>query len=99
LKIKKYEFVHIHQKPWLRPKPGQAKPNFWLWAQLTISSSQSHLKPGQSQSQHITSSDDEGEGDGDETVHVGIRESQLVFESPVRSSYLALVALTETETG
>jgi hypothetical protein len=45
---KKCQFVHIHQKPRLRPKPGQAKPDFWLWARLTISSSQSHLKPGQS---------------------------------------------------
>ena len=47
--VKKSEFVHIHQKPRLRPKPGQAKPDFWLLARLTISSSQSHLKPGQSQ--------------------------------------------------
>jgi len=28
-----------------------------------------------------------------------ISSSQLVFESPVRSGYFALVALTETETG
>jgi len=42
----KCEIVHIHQKPQLGPKPGQAKPDLWLWAQLTISSSPSHLKPG-----------------------------------------------------
>ena len=47
--LKKCEIVHIHQKPWLRPKPGQAKPDFWLWAQLMISSSPGCLKPGQSQ--------------------------------------------------
>ena len=57
----KCEIVHIHQKPQLRPKPGQAKPDFWLWARLTVSASQSHLKPGQSQGfqakpgPHITS--------------------------------------------
>ena len=49
-KVRNYvEIIHIHQKPRLGPKPGQAKPDFWLWARLKISSSPSHLKPGQSQ--------------------------------------------------
>ena len=39
--------LYISQKPQPGPKPGQAKPNFWLLARLTISSSPSHLKPGQ----------------------------------------------------
>ena len=40
--------LDISQKPRPGPKPGQAKPNFWLLARLTISSSPSRLKPGQS---------------------------------------------------
>ena len=41
--------LYISQKPWPGSKPGQAKPKFWLLAQLTISSSPSCPKPGQSQ--------------------------------------------------
>jgi len=38
----------MRQKPRPGPKPSQAKPDFWLLARLTISSSPGRLKPGQS---------------------------------------------------
>jgi len=47
-KVKKCEIVNLRQKPRPGPKPSQAKPDFWLWAWLTIFSSPSRLKPGQS---------------------------------------------------
>ena len=55
--------LYMSQKPRPGPKPGQAKPNFWLLAQLTISSSPSCLKLAKaghfrpSRSQHITRPD------------------------------------------
>ena len=39
----------IADKPWPRPKPGQARPTFWLLAWPGILQSPSHLKPGQAE--------------------------------------------------
>ena len=42
-------FTKYASRPWPRPRPGQAKPYFWLLAWLMILPNLSRLKPGQSQ--------------------------------------------------
>ena len=44
---KKLWYIYdITDKPWPRPKPGQARPTFWLLAWPGIIQSLSRLKPG-----------------------------------------------------
>jgi hypothetical protein len=44
--IGRRNYPYMGDRPWPRPKPGQAKPTFWLLAWLVILQSPSRPKPG-----------------------------------------------------